>query len=116
MNDVAIHFTGNISEADALFALQSKLKKNAGIQAAVKSHDIPIYVIKVLTFPDLQARKGIDIVKFLDLKAAKSVIIFSFLSILSKQLPSFSQCTLPCFPLVDWFISAHHKGLKGTDY
>lgn len=46
MNDVAIHFTDNISEADALFALQSKLKKNAGIQAAAKSHDIPIYVIK----------------------------------------------------------------------
>ncbi|KGN55083.1 uncharacterized protein ycf45 [Cucumis sativus] len=46
MNDVAIHFTDNISEADALFALQPKLKKNAGIQAAAKSHDIPIYVVK----------------------------------------------------------------------
>ncbi|XP_022937201.1 uncharacterized protein ycf45 [Cucurbita moschata] len=46
MNDVSIHFTDNISEADALFALQSKLKKNAGIQAAAKSHDIPIYAIK----------------------------------------------------------------------
>ncbi|XP_022141046.1 uncharacterized protein ycf45-like [Momordica charantia] len=46
MNDVAIHFTDNISEADALLALQSKLKKNAGIQAAAKSHDIPIYVVK----------------------------------------------------------------------
>ena len=56
MNDVAIHFTDNISEADALFALQSKLKKNAGIQAAAKSHDIPIYAIKVSISLDLQAR------------------------------------------------------------
>lgn len=62
MNDVAIHFTDNISEADALFALQPKLKKNAGIQAAAKSHDIPIYVVKVLIFPDLQARMGINII------------------------------------------------------
>ncbi|KAF2287304.1 hypothetical protein GH714_039588 [Hevea brasiliensis] len=45
--DTALQLTDNISEADALLALQSKLKKNSGIQAAAKSHDIPIYVIKV---------------------------------------------------------------------
>lgn len=45
--DTAVQLTDNISEADALLALQSKLKKNSGIQAAAKSHDIPIYVTKV---------------------------------------------------------------------
>lgn len=48
MDDAAIWLTDNISEADALLALQSKLKKNSRIQAAAKSHDIPIYVTKVL--------------------------------------------------------------------
>ncbi|XP_014494549.1 uncharacterized protein ycf45 isoform X1 [Vigna radiata var. radiata] len=46
INDAAIQLTDNISEANALLALQSKLKKNPGIQAAAKSHDIPIYVTK----------------------------------------------------------------------
>ncbi|RDY08358.1 putative protein ycf45 [Mucuna pruriens] len=46
MNDAAIQLTDNISEANALLALQSKLKKNPGIQAAAKSRDIPIYVTK----------------------------------------------------------------------
>ncbi|KAE8124744.1 hypothetical protein FH972_019601 [Carpinus fangiana] len=46
MDDAAIWLTDNISEADALLALQSKLKKNSRIQAAAKSHDIPIYVTK----------------------------------------------------------------------
>lgn len=45
--DDAVQLTDNISEADALLALHSKLKKNSGIQAAAKSHDIPIYVTKV---------------------------------------------------------------------
>lgn len=45
--DRAIEFTDNISEADALLALQSKLKKNSGIQAAARSRGIPIYVSKV---------------------------------------------------------------------
>lgn len=44
--DDAVQLTDNISEADALLALHSKLKKNSGIQAAAKSHDIPIYVTK----------------------------------------------------------------------
>lgn len=45
--DDTIEFTDNISEADALLALQSKLKKNPRIQAAARSHGIPIYVMKV---------------------------------------------------------------------
>ncbi|KAJ0045991.1 hypothetical protein Pint_04686 [Pistacia integerrima] len=45
--DAAVELTDNISEADALLALQSKLKKNSRIQAAAKSRDIPIYVTKV---------------------------------------------------------------------
>ncbi|KAJ4976423.1 hypothetical protein NE237_001529 [Protea cynaroides] len=44
--DHLIGLTNNISTADALLALQSKLKKNSRIQAAVKSHGIPIYVTK----------------------------------------------------------------------
>ncbi|WCJ32237.1 P-loop containing nucleoside triphosphate hydrolases superfamily protein [Euphorbia peplus] len=44
--DTQVQLTDNISEADALIALQSKLKKNPGIQAAAKSHGIPIYVTK----------------------------------------------------------------------
>ncbi|XP_031284177.1 uncharacterized protein ycf45-like isoform X1 [Pistacia vera] len=44
--DAAVELTDNISEADALLALQSKLKKNSRIQAAAKSRDIPIYVTK----------------------------------------------------------------------
>jgi hypothetical protein len=50
MDDAAIWLTDNISEADALLALQSKLKKNSRIQAAAKSHDIPIYVTKVINY------------------------------------------------------------------
>lgn len=45
--DAAVQLTDNISEADALLSLHSKLKKNSRIQAAAKSHDIPIYVTKV---------------------------------------------------------------------
>ena len=46
---IEVRLTDNISEADALLALQSKLRKNPGIQAAAKSRDIPIYVTKVNT-------------------------------------------------------------------
>lgn len=45
--DDAIGFTDNISEADALLALQSKLKKNSRIQAAARSLGIPVYITKV---------------------------------------------------------------------
>lgn len=44
--DDTFEFTDNISEADVLLALQSKLKKNSRIQAAARSHGIPIYVTK----------------------------------------------------------------------
>lgn len=50
MNDIALQLTDNISEANALLALQSKLKKNPRIQSAARSHDIPIYVTKVKYF------------------------------------------------------------------
>ncbi|XP_058747416.1 protein SEEDLING PLASTID DEVELOPMENT 1 isoform X1 [Vicia villosa] len=46
MNDADLQLTDNISEANALLALQSKLKKNSRIQAAFKSNDVPIYVTK----------------------------------------------------------------------
>lgn len=45
--DDTIEFTDNISEADVLLALQSKLKKNSRLQAAARSRGIPTYVIKV---------------------------------------------------------------------
>ena len=48
MDDSAICLTNNISEADALLGLQSKLKKNPGIQAAARSHNIPVYMTKVI--------------------------------------------------------------------
>ncbi|KAK4398332.1 protein SEEDLING PLASTID DEVELOPMENT 1 [Sesamum angolense] len=44
--DDTIEFTDNISEAVVLLALQSKLKKNSGLQAAAKSRGIPTYVSK----------------------------------------------------------------------
>ncbi|KAM0931752.1 hypothetical protein ACQ4PT_000062 [Festuca glaucescens] len=44
-----ITLTYNISEADAVIALQSKLKKNSQIQAAVKSQDIPVFFVKTNT-------------------------------------------------------------------
>ncbi|EXC18514.1 hypothetical protein L484_018695 [Morus notabilis] len=57
IDDAAICLTNNISEADALLALQSKLKKNPRIQAAVKSHNIPIYMTKTSSL--VQIRKAI---------------------------------------------------------
>lgn len=51
--DDAIEFTDNISEADAMLALQSKLKKNSRIQAAANSHGIPIYVTKASSVAQL---------------------------------------------------------------
>ncbi|XP_052179093.1 protein SEEDLING PLASTID DEVELOPMENT 1 [Diospyros lotus] len=51
--DDEIKITDNISEADALLALQSKLKKNSRIQAAARSHGIPIYVTKTSSLTQL---------------------------------------------------------------
>ncbi|KAK4255868.1 hypothetical protein QN277_008806 [Acacia crassicarpa] len=58
MNDMALQLTDNISEANALLALQSKLKKNPRIQAAAKSHDISIYVTKTSSL--VQVEKAIQ--------------------------------------------------------
>ncbi|MCL7042249.1 hypothetical protein MKW94_016285 [Papaver nudicaule] len=44
--DDKVELTDNMSEADAVLALQAKLKKNPRIQAVAKSHDKPIYVTK----------------------------------------------------------------------
>lgn len=52
-----VELTDNISEADALLALQSMLKKNVGIQAAAKSHDKPVYVTK--TSSSVQVTKAL---------------------------------------------------------
>ncbi|CAL5393545.1 unnamed protein product [Camellia sinensis] len=51
--DGEIKLTDNISEAHALLALQSKLKKNPRIQAAARSHGIPIYVTKTSSLMQL---------------------------------------------------------------
>ncbi|KAL0399451.1 UNVERIFIED_CONTAM: protein SEEDLING PLASTID DEVELOPMENT 1 [Sesamum radiatum] len=51
--DDTIKFTDNISEADVLLALQSKLKKNSGLQAAAKSRGIPTYVSKTSSLAQL---------------------------------------------------------------
>lgn len=49
----AVKISDNISEADALLALQSKLKKNHRIQAAAESRGIPIYVMKTTSLTQL---------------------------------------------------------------
>nr|GEW56429.1 P-loop containing nucleoside triphosphate hydrolases superfamily protein [Tanacetum cinerariifolium] len=46
-------FTENISEADAILALLSKIKKNSRIQAAAHSNDTPIYVTKTSSLTQL---------------------------------------------------------------
>lgn len=48
MDEAAVQFIDDISKADALLALQSKLKKNPRIQAVAKSYGIPIYATKVI--------------------------------------------------------------------
>ncbi|CAH9135581.1 unnamed protein product [Cuscuta epithymum] len=42
----AFEFTDNISEADALLVLHSKLKKKSGIQAAARAQGLPTYISK----------------------------------------------------------------------
>ncbi|KAL3652609.1 hypothetical protein CASFOL_002290 [Castilleja foliolosa] len=53
-----IAFTDNISEADVLLALQSKLKKNSRLQAAARSRGIPTYVSK--TSSSVQITKAVQ--------------------------------------------------------
>ncbi|XP_039027016.1 protein SEEDLING PLASTID DEVELOPMENT 1-like [Hibiscus syriacus] len=59
--DAAVRLTDNISEADVLFALLSKLRKNSGIQAAAKSHRIPVYVAK--TSSSMQITNALELLK-----------------------------------------------------
>ncbi|XP_050370102.1 protein SEEDLING PLASTID DEVELOPMENT 1 [Argentina anserina] len=54
MDEAAIKLTDDISKADALFGMQSKLKKNPGIQAAAKSHGTPIYVTKTSALVEIK--------------------------------------------------------------
>lgn len=42
-----IVLTDNISKADALLGLHSKLKKNPQIETFARSYDIPVFVTKV---------------------------------------------------------------------
>lgn len=42
-----IVITDNISKADALLGLHSKLKKNPQIETLARSYDIPVFVTKV---------------------------------------------------------------------
>ncbi|KAK6134668.1 hypothetical protein DH2020_031593 [Rehmannia glutinosa] len=56
--DDTIEFTDNISEADVLLALQSKLKKNSRLQAAARSRGIPSYVSKTSSL--VQINKAIQ--------------------------------------------------------
>ncbi|KAM7495413.1 hypothetical protein LguiB_030022 [Lonicera macranthoides] len=51
--DETVEFTDNISEADALLALMSKIKKNARIQAAARSCGVPIYIAKTSSLTQL---------------------------------------------------------------
>ncbi|KZV20221.1 hypothetical protein F511_01078 [Dorcoceras hygrometricum] len=46
-------YTDNISEADVLIALQSKLKNNSRLQAAARSRGIPTYICKTSSMPQL---------------------------------------------------------------
>ncbi|MBA0759121.1 hypothetical protein Gotri_022043 [Gossypium trilobum] len=59
--DAAVQLTDNISEAGVLFAVLSKLRKNSGIQAAAKSHKIPVYVAK--TSSSMQITKALEALK-----------------------------------------------------
>ncbi|XP_047334013.1 protein SEEDLING PLASTID DEVELOPMENT 1-like [Impatiens glandulifera] len=49
----AVKISDNISEADALLASQTKLKKNPRIQTAAESRGIPIYVMKTTSLTQL---------------------------------------------------------------
>ncbi|OMO92435.1 hypothetical protein COLO4_17613 [Corchorus olitorius] len=59
--DATVRLTDNISEADAMLAQLSRLKKNSGIQAAAKSHNIPVYVTKTSSL--MQITKAIEALK-----------------------------------------------------
>lgn len=45
--ETAVELTDDISEAEALLALQAKIRKNPRIKTLATSHRIPVYVTKV---------------------------------------------------------------------
>ncbi|KAH0897766.1 hypothetical protein HID58_047334 [Brassica napus] len=55
--EIAVEITDNISEAEALLALQSKIRKNPRIKSLATSHGIPVYVTK--TSSGIQVAKAI---------------------------------------------------------
>ncbi|GMJ10141.1 hypothetical protein like AT1G73170 [Hibiscus trionum] len=59
--DAAVRLTDNMGEADVLFALLSKLRKNSSIQAAAKSYRIPVYVAK--TSSSMQITNALELLK-----------------------------------------------------
>ncbi|KAK8648382.1 hypothetical protein V6N13_129136 [Hibiscus sabdariffa] len=59
--DAALRLTDNMGEADVLFALLSKLRKNSSIQAAAKSYRIPVYVAK--TSSSMQITNALELLK-----------------------------------------------------
>lgn len=60
-----VKLTDNINEADALLAVQSKLKKNPRIQDAARSHAIPIYVVKVVAHKFCLVYESVSLLYFL---------------------------------------------------
>ncbi|KAG8076771.1 hypothetical protein GUJ93_ZPchr0006g42899 [Zizania palustris] len=53
-----VTLTYNISEADAVIALQSKLKKNTQIQAVLKSQDMPVFLTKTNSLVQIRRALG----------------------------------------------------------
>lgn len=76
----AFEFTDNISEADALLALQSKLKKNARLQAAARSCGIPIYAAKVISCTTLSIPCHVLISYRKKIKNSSPIVTLSFRS------------------------------------
>ncbi|CAA7043102.1 unnamed protein product [Microthlaspi erraticum] len=56
--ETAVEITDNMSEAEALLALQSKIRKNPRIKSLATSHGIPVYVTK--TSSGIQVAKAMQ--------------------------------------------------------
>lgn len=97
--DDAVQLTDNISEADALLALHSKLKKNSGIQAAAKSHDIPIYVTKTSSL--VQITKALRALiddhtgEFKDLRSEDKINLSEKIDALEEARVAIEQVVIP---------------------
>ncbi|GMP67885.1 hypothetical protein CsSME_00027719 [Camellia sinensis var. sinensis] len=110
--DDEIKLTDNISEAHALLALQSKLKKNPQIQAAARSHSILIYVMKTSSlmqltkairaliadhedsFNDFESDDKINARQKIEALEVKMSFLFVFFSISSFSLYGYMLLTL----------------------